>query len=101
MIKRWKLARCAFLFLVALSIATGLSFLDSATAQTKPGREKPEIPTAGKPPEGYQQLLPRDGIPAINNPTYVSAEQAEIEDDAMILGAVSYTHLTLPTKRIV
>lgn len=88
MIKRWKLAQFAFLFLVALSIATGITFVVPAIAQEKPVRKKPKIPTTGKPPEGYQQLLPRGGIPAIKNPTYVSADEAEIDDESMVLGVV-------------
>ena len=39
------------------------------------------------PPE-YQQLLPRGGIPAVFEPVFVSAEEAEISSDAWILGVV-------------
>ncbi len=59
-----------------------------AIAQDKPAGKKPKIPTTGKPPEGYQQLMPRGGIPAIKNPTYVSADEAEIDDESMVLGVV-------------
>ena len=39
-------------------------------------------------PEGYQQILPRGGIPAIDDPTYVPASEASIRDDAWVLGVV-------------
>ncbi len=39
-------------------------------------------------PEGVQILLPRGGIPEVFEPTFVSAEAAEIPDDAWILGIV-------------
>lgn len=37
-------------------------------------------------PPGVEQILPRGGIPAIFDPTFVTAESAEIADDAWILG---------------
>ena len=39
-------------------------------------------------PEGYQQILPRGGIPAIDNPKYVTADEASINDDSFVLGIV-------------
>jgi len=39
-------------------------------------------------PPGYQQILPRGGIPAIDDPVYVPAAQAEIRDDAWVMGVV-------------
>ena len=39
-------------------------------------------------PEGFEQLLPRGGIPAIDNPQYVSADDASIADQAYVLGVV-------------
>jgi len=39
-------------------------------------------------PEGYEQILPRGGIAAVNSPSYVSAAEAKIPDDAWVLGAV-------------
>ena len=39
-------------------------------------------------PEGVKILLPRGGIPAIFEPTFVSASEADISDDAWILGIV-------------
>ena len=38
------------------------------------------------PPAGVTQLLPRGGIPAIMNPTFVDAHEAAIPDDAWVLG---------------
>ena len=39
-------------------------------------------------PEGFQQLLPRGGIPAIDHPQYVSADKASISNDAFVFGLV-------------
>ena len=39
-------------------------------------------------PEGFQQLLPRGGIPAIDNPQYVTADKARISDRAYVFGVV-------------
>ena len=36
----------------------------------------------------YEQILERGGIPAITNPTYVTAEKASIDDKTWILGVV-------------
>lgn len=46
-----------------------------------------DIPAAAEDlPPGVEQILPRGGIPAIFEPTFVSAEEAEIPDDAWVLG---------------
>ena len=37
-------------------------------------------------PEGVVQLLPRGRIAAVTEPTFVSADDAEIPDDAWVLG---------------
>ncbi len=39
-------------------------------------------------PEGYVQILERGDIPAIDAPEYVAAAEAEIRDDAWVLGVV-------------
>jgi hypothetical protein len=36
----------------------------------------------------FQQLIPRGGIPAVVNPTYLNAGEADISDDTWILGIV-------------
>ena len=46
--------------------------------------DKPEL--KGIPVEGFQQLMPRGGIPALVDPVFVSAEEAELPDDAWVLG---------------
>ncbi len=38
------------------------------------------------PPDGVQQLIPRGAIPAVFEPHYVPAAEAEISDDAWVLG---------------
>ncbi len=39
-------------------------------------------------PEGVTQLLERNAIPSIFDPTFVEAQEAKIPDDAWILGVV-------------
>ena len=39
-------------------------------------------------PAGFQQLLPRGRIAAVDQPRYVSAKQADIRDGAWVLGVV-------------
>lgn len=41
---------------------------------------------ADEKPTGFQQILPRGGIEAIDAPVYVSAQQARIPDTAWVLG---------------
>ncbi len=55
-----------------------LSLIAQAQAQILP----PDMP------EAYEQILPRGQIPAIFSPQYVPAGQADIDDDAWILGVV-------------
>ena len=43
---------------------------------------------AEKAPEGVQQLLGRNGIPSIFEPKFVPAKEADIPDNAWILGVV-------------
>lgn len=50
-----------------------------------------EAPTDA-PPEGVQQILPRGGIPAVFEPTFVTADEADIDDDAWVLGVVIDGH---------
>lgn len=37
-------------------------------------------------PDGFRQLLPRDGIAPVYEPRFVSAESAGYPDDALVLG---------------
>lgn len=39
-------------------------------------------------PAGFEQILPRGGIAAITNPTYVPADKALIAPDSWVLGVV-------------
>lgn len=39
-------------------------------------------------PEDFKQILPRGGIPGILNPQFVSADEADINDDSWVLGVV-------------
>ncbi len=48
----------------------------------------PSVEPTDRVPEGVQILLPRGGIPAVFEPRFVSAEEADISDDAWVLGVV-------------
>lgn len=48
----------------------------------------PSVALAGGPPAGYEQILPRGGIAAIDAPTYVEAGDAALPPDAWVLGVV-------------
>ena len=39
-------------------------------------------------PEGFEQILQRGRIASVDAPVYVAADEAEIPDDAWVLGAV-------------
>ncbi len=43
---------------------------------------------AQEPPPGVEQIIPRGRIAAVVDPTFVPADEAEIADDAWILGVV-------------
>ena len=62
---------CAFL---AAALAVSFAVSGTAFGQTE------------EPPEGVQQLLPRGGIPAVFEPEFVSAQEAELPDSAWVLG---------------
>lgn len=36
--------------------------------------------------EGFEQILPRGAIPAVDDPVFVRADQADIPDDAWVVG---------------
>ena len=43
---------------------------------------------AAQQPEGYRQMLPRGGIPAIDEPQWVAASEANIPGPAYVFGIV-------------
>lgn len=46
-----------------------------------------ELPTPHEDlPEAFTQLLPRGEIPSIDEPRFVSADEAEIDDEAWVFG---------------
>jgi Protein of unknown function (DUF3179) len=56
----------------------------NVAAQPDAAAEPAKEPT----PPGVQQLLARGGIPAVFEPQFVTADEAEISDDAWVLGVV-------------
>ena len=67
--------------LVGGAAATALAVL----AQDSPRRPSPPQPE-GEVPPGYTQILPRGKIASIDEPVFVKAAEAEIDDDAWVLG---------------
>ncbi len=65
---------------IGLTIALAAAVLPAAQ---EPG-EKPHPDL----PEGFAQILPRGRIAAVDSPQFVSAAQAEIPDEAWVLGVV-------------
>ena len=43
---------------------------------------------AEEPPPGVTQLLPRNRIASIDDPVFVAADEADIPDDAWIMGVI-------------
>lgn len=62
--------------LYALAILTGTAWGASCAA------------AAEEPPPGVEQILPRGRIAAVFEPRFVPAAEAEISDDAWVLGVV-------------
>lgn len=65
-------------------VLLGLSLMahvGSSSAQSESAVE-PKDP----PPPGVEQLMPRGGIPAVFEPIFVTASEAQIPEDAWILG---------------
>ena len=71
------------LFFKLLACLTVLAFVACESQRPVPAAAQPQ-----EVPEGFQQLLPRGGIPAIDQPQYVSADDASISDQAYVLGVV-------------
>lgn len=65
------------LALAALIVAWGSGALSGASAA-----QQQDLP------EGYVQILDRGGIPAIDDPVYVPAAEANIRDEAWVLGVL-------------
>jgi len=63
------------------ALAAYLAFAALAQDDGAPSEEGPPV-------DGYQQLMERGAIPALVDPEFVSAEEAEIPDDAWVLGFV-------------
>ncbi len=59
-----------------------LAFL-TATAQEPQAHDPVDDPGL---PESFQRVLPRGRIASVDDPQFVSAEEAEISDDAWVLG---------------
>lgn len=61
-----------------MSLLFGLSILFAPTAWS----QQNDLPG------DFKQILPRGAIAAINNPEFVSADEAEISDEAWVLGVL-------------
>lgn len=72
-------ARCASILPLAAWVGSAAWLAPVAGAQD--GEVPPGIPV-----EGFTQLLPRGAIAAVVDPTFVGANEAEMPDEAWILG---------------
>ena len=73
---------------VALFLLLSVAGLGTAAAREEPiaKTEDPSSPADSPTDDGFQQLLPRGAIAALVDPEFVTAAEAEIPDDAWILG---------------
>ena len=67
----------------ALHVSIPILFVMLTVAVTPTGAA---AKASDEPPPGVEQLLPRGGIPAVFDPAFVPAGEAEIPDDAWVLG---------------
>ena len=70
--RRWSATAAVF------SLWVGSAWID-VSAQEPPA-------TAPDAPPGFKQLIPRGRIAAVDEPQFVAADEAEIADDAWVLG---------------
>lgn len=71
------------------SIPIKVDAADRSAAHSK-GRvgSSPFLDAGREVPEGYQQVIPRGAILAIDEPEYVSASEAKISDETYVLGVL-------------
>jgi hypothetical protein len=84
---------CALIFALAACSPSGEELPDSAADETAKEPVSPETGTNPQSSRNYDELeivtlLPRDGIPAIDNPQFLSAEEADSEygPDELVIG---------------
>ena len=72
---------------VGLSSPVSAALLAALMIPGMAGADEEKSPKLeGIPIEGFQQLMPRGGIPALVDPEFVSAEEAVMPDEAWVLG---------------
>ena len=78
-------------FLIAL-VCFGGMVLGCRKTETESKADKDPEPKETKEgkavPEGFQQLMARGGLPSIDNPKYVGADEANIDDKSFVFGVV-------------
>jgi hypothetical protein len=72
----------------AFSLAAALAILGSCSPAASDQAPAGSRSASDEPPPGVVQLLPRGGIPAVVDPTFVPAAEADLPDDAWVLGVV-------------
>jgi hypothetical protein len=72
------------------ALLVGMGFFDNTQTESGaivPPESQYDPVEAGEPlPDGFRQLLPRDAILPIYNPTYVAAEASEWTGETLVLG---------------
>ncbi len=81
----WSVAgRPAALLLVSIAV-----LCSGACAEEKPPRPGvDDVVLPGDLPGEFEQLIPRGGIASIDDPVFVPAAEADVADDAWMLGVV-------------
>ena len=70
-------------------LAIALFLAGSLVGLPTPAQDDPELPVPpADMPEAFTQLLPRGKIASVDNPTFVTADEAELSEDAWVLGLV-------------
>ncbi len=78
----------AILAAVAAPVMLATFAAPAALADDEAAESTPEAEAVDPdpPPPGVERLLRRGGIPAVFDPVFVSAQEARLPDDAMVLG---------------
>lgn len=74
------------LALLTTVLLSCLTWSCGRTGQNEPQQE--EVPVEEQLPADFEQILERGSIASVDEPVFVSAQEAEITDDAWIFGVV-------------
>ena len=78
----------ALLCAALVGVYVFLRYGDDGQIQANPRGGSQGATQSRQVPEGYQQIIPRGSIPAIDNPKYVTVKNANLSEDSFVLGVV-------------